>query len=104
MPYEAIIDGKRYSTATALEVCDVSRGGFIPGDFEYDDTSLYRSPKGRFFLAGEGGARSRWSTSYGNTVSGGSGIRLVEDDEARALVERYAPARWEELFGSPEEG
>ena len=48
--------------------------------FAWHDTALYRSPKGQFFVAGEGGAMSMWSEPVGNNGrGGGSGIRLVDD-------------------------
>ena len=82
-----IINGKTYNTATAQHVCDLACSS-NPGDFSYHDTSLYRSPKGQFFVCGEGGAMSMWSESAGpNSWSGGKGLRLVDEAEARAIME-----------------
>jgi hypothetical protein len=82
-----IINGKTYNTDTAQHVCDL-RCSANRGDFRYHDTALYRSPKGQFFLSGEGGAMSMWSQSVGNNGScGGSGIRLVDESEARSVME-----------------
>ena len=101
-----IIDGKTYNTETATFVCDVSGNVSDRGNFHYDSTSLYRSPKGQFFIAGHGGPLSTWAVSTGqNSWSGGEGLRLVEADEARAMCERHAkPETYQEYFGEPEEG
>lgn len=97
-----IIDGKRYNTETATEVADVSPRGFYRGDFRYEDTRLYRTPKGRWFLAGEGGPMSRWSRSVGlNGYTSGEGIHVVDNDEARALLEQHGETEAiEEYFSS----
>jgi hypothetical protein len=85
-----IIDGKRYNTDTATEIADVSPSGFYRGDFRYEDTKLYRTPKGRWFLSGEGGPMSRWAQSAGlNSYCGGAGLHVLDDDEARALLEQH---------------
>lgn len=100
---KAIIDGKRYNTDTATRVCDCSPAGFYRSDFRWEDTNLYRTPKGNWFLAGKGNALSRWATSYGQSGHGpGSGIRPVSASEARELLERHG-GDWddiEEYFGS----
>ena len=54
-----IINGKRYDTNTATMVADVSPEGFYHGDFRYEETQLYRTPRGNWFLAGWGEAMSR---------------------------------------------
>lgn len=104
---ERVIDGKRYNTATATEICDVSghRNGMSRSDFNYEDTRLYRTKRGRFFVAGEGGAMSRWSQPYGNNgMSSGEGLEPIDEAEARRLVERHAAAAdYVALFGEPED-
>ncbi len=101
-----IIDGKVFNTDTATLVCDVSPSGFYRGDFRWEDTGLYKSPKGQFFLAGEGGPMSRWAQAEGqNGRRSGSGIELVSDDVARHECERYGtPAQFAAAFGEPLEG
>ncbi len=47
-----IIDGKRYNTETATCVCDCSPSGFYHGDFRWEDTQLYRTPRGEVTPAG----------------------------------------------------
>lgn len=101
---QRIINGLKYDTSTADEICDISPSGFSSGDFNWEDTSLYRTKKGRYFLAGRGGAFTRWSVPIGqNGRGGGSGIQPVNEAEARSFVEQYASHRFEELFGVAED-
>jgi hypothetical protein len=101
-----VIDGKIYNTATAYKVCDISPSGFSRGDFRYEDTYLYKSPKGTFFVAGEGGPMTRWAVPEGQGGRrSGSGIQIVSEDEAKSLVEQHGSDEdYEEAFGQPEEG
>jgi hypothetical protein len=88
-----IVNGKRYNTETAKLLCNISSGGFSRSDFSYDNTDLYVTKNGNFFLAGEGGARSRWAQSYGqNGSQGGSGLRPIDKNDARSLLEQYGVA------------
>jgi hypothetical protein len=85
-----IVNGKRYNTETAELLCNISRGGYSRSDFAYDDTDLYVTKNGNFFIAGEGGARSRWSQTVGqNQWTGGSGLRPIDKADARTLLEQY---------------
>jgi hypothetical protein len=96
---KTIIEGKTYNTETATKLGDVSRGsGCGPGDFNYDNTDLYITKKGTFFIAGEGGALSQWSRSCGNGSCGGSGIRLVDKTDARDLFERHDLENYADYF------
>jgi hypothetical protein len=99
---KAIINGKRYDTEKAMYMCDCSPRGFYRGDHQWEDTGLYVTPKGTWFLAGEGGPRSRWARSLGqNSYSEGSGIQPLHADDARELLERHGEAcDVEEHFGS----
>lgn len=82
-----VIEGKVYDTGTAIHVCDLPCHHF-PGDFSYHETGLYRTKKGVYFLAGEGGPMSMWSESTGNNSwSGGSGLMPISADNARAHAE-----------------
>ena len=100
-----IIDGKLYDTETAQEVCDVSASTVGSTDFHYDDTHLYVTKKGNFFIAGRGGVYSRWAMSYGpERVGGGSGIIPIDIDRAKKMAEsRLTPERYQVFFGEPEE-
>lgn len=84
-----IIDGLRYDTATATQVCSYQSSQYS-SDFRYEETALFRTSQGRFFLAGFGGPRSRWARSYGNETTGGSGLMPVDTGDARAFAEEHA--------------
>jgi hypothetical protein len=101
-----VIDGRIYDTQTAELLCDVSPGGFSRSDFKWEDTALYRTKSGAFFLAGEGGAASRWRKRYGDSGwAPGDGIELIGASEAKRVVEEHCSTeRYIELFGEPEEG
>lgn len=67
---KAIIEGRKYNTETATKLGNYRWGAY--GDFNHIDESLYRTKKGRYFLAGEGGAMTHYSRSCGdNSWCGG---------------------------------
>lgn len=106
MAIEVVIDGFKFSTETAEQLIDVSSGSSNVRDATNEDTYLYRTKKGRFFIAGSGGPGSRWRKTIDvNSWSGGSGLQLVDDAEAKRLVERHGNADdYARIFGEPEEG
>ncbi|MEX2492957.1 MAG: hypothetical protein WD425_14475 [Nitrospirales bacterium] len=55
-----VIDSKVHNTQTATEICELPCHHYR-GDFQYHDTTLYRTPKGAYFVAGEGGPMSMWA-------------------------------------------
>lgn len=84
-----IIGGVRYDTDRAEEVAPVGAAGLARSDFGWEDTRLYRAGDD-WFLAGEGGPRSRWAQPYGqHGWCGGQGIQPLESDEAMELLERF---------------
>lgn len=85
---QRIINGKRYDTKIAEMVCDVSPN-YNSTDFRYEDTQLYRTKNGRWFLAGNGGPRSRWYHDTGNGYSSGDGLVVIEASHARELLEQH---------------
>ena len=83
----SVISGKIYDTKTATEICQLVCP-YYRSDFGWHCTHLYRSPKGRFFLAGEGYAASMWATHHSDGGrSSGSGMRVIDRDEARSICE-----------------
>ena len=85
---KAIINGVRYDTDKAIPIgSSCSHEG--RGDFRFWTATLYKTPRsGRYFLAGEGGAMSRFSVSRGiNSWSGGEGIHPMDEDEAFAWAQ-----------------
>ena len=99
-----IIDGRRYNTETATEICTQLSDG-SSSDFRWEQTTLYRTKKGQHILSGEGGAMSQW----GHTLADGSrcfgeGIRLIDEDTARRFAERHGTAEDVERHFTVEEG
>jgi len=81
-----IINGKIYNTDTATHIGNHQHSN--RGDFHFEDTDLYRTPKGAFFVQGAGGAYSRWSKPLGNNgMSGSHGIQTMSAIEALAWCE-----------------
>jgi hypothetical protein len=76
-----------------------------PSDFNYIDESLYRTKAGRFFLAGEGGAMTKYAESDGNTRWGASGMFVMSEGEALEWCEnRNVDPDIIEKFFNVEEG
>ena len=83
-----IINGKIYNTETADYIGNYETN-CGSRDFGYEFTELYRTKKGAFFVAGNGGPYSRWSMPIGtNGMGGGSGIQTMTTEEALAWCEQ----------------
>ena len=68
-----VIDGKVYDTETAEQIASTTYSKY--GDLTYWSEELYRTQKGNWFLAGEGGALSKYARNVGqNEIEGGSAI------------------------------
>lgn len=80
---KAIIEGKRYDTETATELARWD-SGHNPGDFHRLEETLYKTPKGSYFLHGEGGAFTQYSQPVGDNGSAG-GERIVPLSESEAI-------------------
>jgi hypothetical protein len=98
-----IINRKIYDTKTATHI-----GGYCnnlrEGDFRYIDEDLYLKKTGEFFLAGEGGAMTKYSEKVGTSYTNGYGINPLTEEEAMDWVEKYLDTdTYIELFGEPEE-
>lgn len=97
-----IIGGKKYDTTTAKLVGTYDTG-YI-GDFYRRYEKLYLKATGEFFLAGEGGAKTRWASRTIDGYSSGEGILPLTLDEAREWAEEHlTQAEVEELFQIPKE-
>ena len=83
-----VIEGKRYDTSTAQEI-GAWWNGYPTSDFEYCEEKLYLTSKGNFFLAGEGGAYSRYAQSHGNATGGGEAITPLSREEAFKWAQGY---------------
>ncbi|WP_426436973.1 hypothetical protein [Bradyrhizobium genosp. P] len=78
-----------YDTETAKfvhVVCD--KGGHLAFDFHAEYTAMYRTRRGTFFLAGQSGACGCWKAYRDGGYLPGQGIRVLESNEARRLLEQ----------------
>ena len=83
-----IIDGKRYDTETATRIATVGSETISVTDFNHWEADLYRTPKGRWFLAGRGGPMTMFARPDGSGMtSGGGGIIPISDTEAQEYLE-----------------
>ena len=55
-----------------------------------ENSALYVTKKGAYFIAGDGGALSRFSAAKGNGYGGGAGIIVLSRSKAFAEVQRCA--------------
>ena len=53
---------------------------------KWHDTRLYRNQRGAYFLAGEGGSRSRWAKITPRGAIEGEGIEPISKDAALAYA------------------
>ena len=81
-----IINGKRYDTETAKLYC---RWSNRCGSFDACDEALYKTKSGAYFLAGSGGAKSKYAETYGNGTSEGHGLQVITEEEAIEWLERH---------------
>lgn len=95
-----IINGLRYDTDTAVCVhvfhCDLPAG-----HWKFHRTSLYRTTSGRWFIAGAGCGGSMWGQKLPdcNDYVSGEGLRVVDEAEAREILEHdNAIEELEEFF------
>ncbi len=98
-----VIEGKLYDTETADLICEYSYGR--SSDFRYLYEALYKTTKGQWFIAYDGGAQSKYAADYGDGIGGSEGIKLVDEDDARRFVEQNGNADdFEKAFGPVEVG
>lgn len=88
---KATINGLRYDTENAVCIGRAtSPDAESTTDFSWWEAGLYRTPRaGRFFLAGEGGAMTRFSGAYSGGAGRGSKVIPLDDAEAREWAEEY---------------
>ena len=93
-----VIDGKRYDTERAQEIGSWWNG-YGNNDFKYCAETLYITAKGNYFLAGNGGAMSKYAESHGNSTCGGCGIFPLSREEAFLWAqENLEPKDFQEHF------
>lgn len=92
-----IIDGKSYNTETSEKLAEYWNG-CSRLDFRFMSEDLYKTKKGQFFIAGEGGAMTKYSKTCGNMRCSGEHIDLLSEAEAREWIEQYANDKYLEIF------
>lgn len=99
-----IINGKCYNTETATKLGYWSNG-LSYRDFSWCEEALYRTKKGAYFIAGEGGPMTGYAESCGqNSRGSGSDLFVVTESEAREWMETHEDAdAYEAAFGAVEE-
>ena len=99
-----IIEGKAYDTSTATLLGSATSPRYYRTDFGWWSEELYRTPRGRYFLAGVGNAASSWSEPAPGGGSGpGSGIRAMTETAAQEWAERYLTTAEYEAIWTAEE-
>ena len=101
-----VINGKTYRSHTAQLI--VTLPSHLPKtDHKWHDTRLYRNQRGAYFLAGEGGSRSRWAKHTPDGATPGEGIEPLSKDKALAYAQyaglspnRYAQAGFARVEGA----
>lgn len=99
-----IINGKKYDTDTAKKVGKYDNN-CLPSDFHYYEEILFQKKTGEFFLYGEGGALSKYSTSLENGWHG-DGYKIIPLTTQAAIewAEEHLDAdEYEAIFGEVEE-
>lgn len=84
-----VIKGLTYNTETAERICSLGSDGTVSrSDFGWWSAGLYRTKKGRYFMAGCGCASSPFSHSMGGGgYCGSEGIKPLTPAEALAYAE-----------------
>lgn len=98
---KAIIGRKVYDTEKAQEIAHYSSPD-NPGDFRRYEETLYLTPRGSWFLAGEGGPMTKYARpAAGGGTCGGSAITPLTPEEALQWLEgKQFISEIEEYFGS----
>jgi hypothetical protein len=82
------INGKRYDTDKSTEVATYD-SPYYATDFHWFIERLYVSPRGRWFLAGEGNALSRYASRTSDGSGPGECIIPLAEGDALAWLEQH---------------
>jgi hypothetical protein len=96
-----IINKKQYDTEKA-EILTSYQNGLSPSDFYYESEELYITANNNFFLAGEGGACTKYAYCYGGYTSKGERIIPLTKEEAYKWLEQKGEAEIIETYFSNE--
>jgi hypothetical protein len=85
---QKLINGKLYDTDDAEKIASYSTGGST-SDFDFYREALYRTENGRWFLHGEGHAKTKYASTTSDGMKGwGSDIRALSEEEAFEWCQR----------------
>ncbi|MHC5373571.1 hypothetical protein ACYSNU_07180 [Enterococcus sp. LJL120] len=100
---EKIIEGKIYSTETAILIADWSYG--YRNDAKYIHEELYLSKKGQWFIFGEGESSSDYGLQVATgTFSSSEKLYLVDEEDAKDFLEEHGDADIYQKYFEVEEG
>lgn len=98
-----IISGKAYDTTTGKKIAEKDNGYYC-NDFNYACETLYKTPKGGWFLYGEGGASSAYASSVGRDSGyGHSIIPKTQEEAAEWLSKNNFTDEYEACFGAADD-
>ena len=80
-----VIQGKIYDTQTANLIV-VLPCLHAKDNWKWNETTLYRTPMGRYFLVGKGEALSRWAQATPSGAIAGEGLEPISQADARAYA------------------
>jgi len=82
-----IFEGKVYDTEKAEEIGEYTSIHPVT-DFRWYEEHLYKTRKGNYFMVGEGGPKSPYTTPVGNGISGDKKLIPITEEEAFEWCER----------------
>ena len=83
-----IICGSLYDTHRAERLAQIPCPNEAARDDTWHETFIYRTPGGRYFLAGCGGPLSLWGRRRGDRLVGRNfGFRALTEDQAREYLD-----------------
>lgn len=89
MHIRRVIDGTIYDTSKADWAWNLVSRDLGSDHFRTEHTDLYRTAEGQWFIAGRGGACTRWHQGHPHNRAAtiaGEGIKLIDTDVALELM------------------
>lgn len=86
---KAVIGGRIYNTETATRIAEYHNGRY-GNDFRALSEALYRTARGAWFLAGEGGAATKYGSPCGDGYASGEAVTPLTAEEALAWLEEHS--------------
>lgn len=97
-----VINGKKYNTDTAKKLGRWTNGKY--GDFDYFAETLCVDKSGKYFIHGEGGARTHYASQHGGIFTEGEAIVPIGETVAREWAEEHLTCEeYEAAFGLVDE-